>query len=111
MAKLGIVTLTGASGRSYVFDVYHAGTTWKDNIACVYYISKAVPGPEIGGNHTQIYIGQTDNMKERHSDHHKQECFRRHGCNAVSIHLEANENTRLLIEADLVKALKPPCNG
>ncbi len=110
MAKLGTLTLKGASGTAYSFDVYPADTVWNDNVACVYYVSKRTKKPDGGGDHAVIYVGQTEDLKTRHEDHHKQQCFERHGYNAISIYQERSERARLQIEADLVRALSPPCN-
>lgn len=111
MAKLGTLTLKGASGEEYEFDVYPADTTWRDDVACVYYISKRTKKSDGTGTHTKIYVGETDDLRERLRNHHKQACFDRNGYNAISIHMDSSSRSRLEIEADLVDALKPPCNG
>jgi hypothetical protein len=111
MAKIGSMRLTGASGMIYEFNVYRADANWIEGLACVYCVSKRTPKSDCGGTHNYIYIGETEDMAARHLDHHKQECFERHGYNAISIHRESDAQTRLRIEADLVKALDPPCNG
>lgn len=110
MSKLGSLTLTGASGTEYGFDVYSSDTSWKDDVSCVYYISHREVKADGGGTHTKIYIGETSDLKDRLSNHHKQSCFDRHDYNAISIHQEANETRRLGIEADLIDALNPQCN-
>ena len=111
MAKLGTLTLTGASGATYDFTVYSHDTTFKENVDCVYYVSKRTLKPDGGGTHTKIYIGETDDLNERLSNHHKQMCFDRHGYNAISVHREASSSARLKKESDLIAALDPPCNG
>jgi hypothetical protein len=111
MAKLGSLQLKGASGTTYDFSVHTADANWSDGLACVYYVSKRTEKPGGGGSHAAIYVGETEDMKARHLDHHKQACFERHGYNAISIHRESSEQTRLKIEADLVRALALPCNG
>lgn len=110
MAKLGILMLTGESGQTYDFDVYSSSVTFNDNIACVYYISKRVAKKDGTGDHTAIYVGETKNIKDRLSTHHKQSCFDQHNYNAVSIHKEKSEDRRTSIETDLIKAISPPCN-
>jgi hypothetical protein len=99
--------LKGASGNTYTFDVYTSNTVWRDGVACVYYVSKR----DSEGNHTHLYVGETEDMKDRHLDHHKQQCFERNGYNAISILRESSSNKRLQIEKDLIRALDPPCNG
>jgi hypothetical protein len=84
---------------------------WAAGVACVYYVSKRTPKPEGGGTHAHIYIGETQDIKDRFANHHCQECFERHGYNCISILQESNAQRRLTIESDLVRALDPPCNG
>ena len=110
MAKLGTLTLTGESGQTYGFDVYSSSVTFNDNIACVYYISKRTIKKDGAGDHTAIYVGETKDIKNRLSNHHKQSCFDQHIYNAVSIHKEKSEDRRTSIETDLIKAISPPCN-
>ncbi len=110
MAKLGILTLRGVSGKKYEFNVYDAKVDWQEDIACVYYVSKREVGSDKTGSHTAIYIGETGDLKTRHENHHRQQCFERHGYNCISVHLEPDQSTRLAIETDLIKAYDPPCN-
>jgi hypothetical protein len=111
MPKLATMTLTGASGKTYTFDVYPADANWAEDIACVYYVSKRTKKSDGSGTHGAIYIGETEDLENRHVDHHKQECFKNHGYNCISIHHESNPRARIQVEEDLVKALDPPCNG
>jgi hypothetical protein len=110
MAKIGTLELKGASGKSYSFTVYSSDTKWNDGIACVYYVSKRMAKQDGGGTHTPIYIGETEDIKARFSDHHKQDCFEEYGYNCISIHQESSSQSRLRIEADLLKAINAPCN-
>ncbi len=63
------------------------------------------------GTHSQIYVGETEDLKERMADHHKQSCFESNGYNAISIHRESNHYSRAAVEKDLIDSLNPPCNG
>ena len=110
MAKLGTLTLTGASGSTYDFVVYGADTTWNEGVMCVYYVSERTEKSDGTGTHSNIYVGQTEDIKDRFDDHHKQRCFEAHGYNAISVLIESNEFARLAIEGDLIDALNPPCN-
>ena len=110
MAKIGTLTLTGASGAKYTFNVYPYDTEFKE-IAAVYYISKRTEKADGTGNHTNIYVGQTEDLSTRFDDHHDESCFKRNGANCKSILAESSKKRRLEIEADLVSALTPPCNG
>ena len=111
MAKLGTLTLSGQSGTAYGFDVYPASATWQDGVECVYYISSRIVQDDGGSNHTAVYIGETDDLKTRLANHHKQDCFDRHRYNAISILQVRSANHRAQIEADLIDRISPPCNG
>ena len=106
MAKLGTFTLTGQSGQQYQFDAFPWDTEFEATGA-VYYVSKRTDA----GDHTSIYVGQTGDISERFDNHHKADCFRRHGRNCISGHVDSSETSRLAKEDDLIKALNPPCNG
>lgn len=110
MAKLGTITLTGQSGTEYKFNIYNWGTNF-DEIGAVYYISNRHEDNDDWWTHTKIYIGQTGDLSDRFDNHHKAKCFEDHNANAISVHREGNENSRLFIEEDLIEALNPPCNG
>ncbi len=109
MSKIGTITLTGASGKKYEFNIYPFGTEF-EAIGAVYYISKRTQKADGNGEHSRIYIGQSANMSERFDDHHKADCFNNHQANCHSIYQEDNQEKRILIEEDLIKAYKPPCN-
>ena len=106
MAILGTLKLKVATGTEYKFTVYSADTSFEDDLACVYYISKRSDD----GRHKNIYIGQTEDLEDRLANHHKQSCFDSHSYNAVSIHMDGNEQSRLDKESDLIYALNPSCN-
>lgn len=106
MAKISTLSLKGASGRQYEFDVYPLDTEF-NSVGAVYAITKR----DASRNHTVIYIGQTDDLSERFDNHHKASCFYRHSANCVCIRAENNEETRLAIEKDLIANYNPTCNG
>ncbi len=102
--------LTGASGKKYAFLVYPWGTTFKP-IGGVYAVTRATSNQAGGQTHTIVYLGQTGDLSERFDDHHKADCFNRRSANCICVHVEDNEKSRLAIEADLIAAYNPPCNG
>lgn len=110
MAKLATMKFRGASGREYSFDVYPFDTTWRDNVAAVYFVTRRYQKEDGKYYHDEIYVGETTNLKERFQKHHKIECFYRKNANCICILLESNLDTRLSIEADLISAHNPPCN-
>ena len=110
MAKLGTITLKGQSGTEYKFNVYKWDTDF-DDIGAVYYISNRHKVDDGGWTHTKIYIGQTGDLSDRFDNHHKAQCFEDNDVNAVSVHRDDDEDSRLEKEADLIMALNLPCNG
>ncbi len=108
--KIADLPLTGASGRVYAFNVYPLETTFAA-YGGVYAISRRGPQPPGSGLHLLKYVGQTGNLSTRFADHHKEVCWQRQLANARSILWVADEATRLEIEADLIAAYDPPCNG
>ncbi len=110
MAKLGNIEIAGKSGAKYSFGIYPYETEWKE-IGAVYVVTKRTAKPDGSGTHSFIYVGQTDNLKERHTSHHKADCFERNNANCLCVHVEGVEKTRRAIEADLLAARNWPCNG
>lgn len=110
MAKIGTLTLTGASGQKYAFDIYPFGTEF-NAVACVYIVTRRHTNSQGGFSHDVIYVGQTGNLSERFDNHHNADCFERNNANAIGVHQDGNEQSRLTKEADLIAAYNPPCNG
>lgn len=111
MSKLGTLEITGKSGQKYSFDVFPSDENFSGTIACVYYVSKRTKKQDgTGGDHKAIYVGQTGDLASRFGNHHKQTCFDGHDYNAISIHKEKNEYSRIAIEGDLIESINPPCN-
>jgi hypothetical protein len=110
MAKLGTMTLKGASGNAYEFGVYPRTDTFK-SIGGLYFLTVRTPKPDgTGGTHSWVYVGETGDLSKRPFNHHRKACFDRRGANAVLIHVESDPTTRLTIETDLRRAYDPPCN-
>lgn len=110
MPKISTVTFTGKSGNEYTFDVYDADTPWKDNVAAVYVVTRRYKGEDGKFYHAKIYIGRTDDLKDRFSNHHQQDCFDRNNATCICIYLETNESRRAAIETDLMQGNRTKCN-
>lgn len=68
-------------------------------------------GPTNAHTHRVIYVGQTDDLSVRPSpQHHKWGCIIRHGATHIAVLQEEDRARRLVIEADLCKTYRPPCN-
>lgn len=109
MAKLGVLTLTGESGKQYEFNVYHIDTEFKA-IGAIYCISERTENAGKLPSHSKIYIGQTGDLSTRFDNHHKATCFHKYDANCISIHQDGNEDSRLKKEKDLIAAYNLPCN-
>ena len=109
MARLGTLTLRGASGQQYVFDVYTFDTDF-EAVGAVYAITCRAEREESGYSHTAIYIGETGDLSTRFDGHHKEDCFVQHDANCKCIHLDDDEDSRLAKEADLFAVYDLPCN-
>lgn len=107
------LTLTGESETKYEFKVYDFGASFKEGIAAVYAVTKATKSTKKKGSHTHetLYIGETEDIKERLKDHHKKKCFTDNSANRICIHKESGSKKRLDIEADLIESYDPICNG
>ena len=110
MTKLSSLTLKGVSGNEYTFSVYPYGTKFKA-LGAVYCISKRFKNQSGGFNHNVIYVGETEDLSGRFDNHHKEKCFEKHDANCTCILLENDKSNRLAIEANLVAAHNPTCNG
>jgi hypothetical protein len=106
MAAEDKVTVTGASGAQYEFEVYPWGTSFKP-LGGVYLVLRKEPT----GRYTILYIGQTGDLSERFDNHHKENCFTRNGKTHIAVRLEALESRRLTIESDLIRGINTTCNG
>lgn len=104
MSKETTIKLKGVSGRTYDFDVFPWGTTFKP-LGAVYTVMK-----KNGANFTILYIGQTGDLSERFDNHHQRPCFDRNGKTHIGVHLESTESQRFEIEIDLVRNYSPTCN-
>ncbi len=102
--------LKGVSGRSYTFHVYPWGTPLRA-IGGVYVVTRATSNLQGGRTHHILYVGQTGDLSERFDAHHKAAAFRRNGATDICALVEESATARLSIEADLVAAFNPPCNG
>lgn len=106
MPKLGTLSLEGASGTSYTFNLYTKDTLVNDFIPGIYCLSRRSQD----GEDTPVYIGESDNIFRHLANHEKQACFDDHAFNAIGICRTANAGTRQATRDDLIKSLQPPCN-
>lgn len=98
------VSLTGASGRPYQYQVCDVNVLWR-----------SVPGNYafLSGDHLPQYIGETGNFATRRPgpSHEKWAEAQRYGAVMVVAHeTSGGEAARKIEEADLIRAYNPPAN-
>lgn len=96
-------TLTGKSGKQYQFTAYPRISSW-NGVAGVYVILRNTSGG------TVLYVGETENLRDRMANHHKQACFDRNGWTHLGWLGETSSARRLDIERDLMLQYRPTCN-
>ena len=111
MTKISDVSFYGKSKKKYKFEVYSLDANFKDKIAAIYVVTNRYKNDKSEFIHKVIYIGQTEDLKERHSSHHKSSCFSIHKANCLCIMQEISESIRLKVERDLIEEKNPPCNS
>jgi hypothetical protein len=96
----------GSSGKKYKYLIYHINTLFED-----------LPGNYIFAKETSIgrwipiYIGETDSLHDRLSNHEKMPCIKHHGGTHVHIHTSSvDEESRRAEESELIANWNPPCN-
>jgi hypothetical protein len=101
---IGTITLTDGTNQ-YTFNVWPRAQRF-NSIGVIYVMAKK----NDSGKYSIIYIGQTGDASSRPFNHHRKDCFDRHGADHVFLRTESNEKTRLGIETALIKHYDPPCN-
>ena len=76
---------------------------WVDNYPCVYAIVY---------NGSFIYVGETGNIRQRFSNHHKKDCWKKYAPDQYSVYVlhETREQRRLEIEKKIKDYFSPVCN-
>lgn len=105
MANIESVKVKGFSGKEYSMDCYSLASSWQV-VSGVYVVGRR----EGNGNITALYVGETENLKQRFENHHKQICFNKNSANVLCWISENNASNRLAIETDIRRQLNPTCN-
>ena len=102
-AKVGVprpkVTLTGKSGKKYVYSLFLLPANFADKDGNYIYTKQGVQK----GKWRPLYIGQ-GNLSERSdiNNHHRSACLKRKGATHICARLNAHEEDRLAEEKDLL---------
>ena len=106
MGQQPTLPIHGASGTQYPFTLFPKGTSFQ-RFGAVYVILRRLQD----GRYQLLYVGQTSDMSERFTAHHKQTCFQGHGQTHIGVFAEPSEARQRVIEHDLIAAHRPTCNG
>ncbi len=98
------ITLNGASGAKYEFEVYPWGTEFRPT-GGVYAVLRRDPG-----GYRVLYVGETGDLSERFDNHHRALCFTLHRKTHIGVLAEGSRDRRLAIETDIRQFYNPPCN-
>jgi predicted GIY-YIG superfamily endonuclease len=94
------------SAVGHRFWIYRRGTKFNEPCPGIYiYARETSPHKWI-----PIYIGQTENVNVRLTNHEQQKCVDQNGATHVHVSIVTDEKSRLAIEKDLIQQWKPVCN-
>ena len=97
------ITWTTPQG-SFSYTAYPIGTSFK-NVGGNYVFAKLS-----GTSWYAVYIGQTNDLGARLSNHEKQPCAVRNGATHILVRQNDTEQARLREEAAMVSFCQPVCN-
>ena len=108
------LTLGGASGKQYIFDLFsfERFSELKDAFRArpaVYVFTRRSRSVD-GFTHDLVYLGKTENLSNRFIGHHKEQCVMAHHANCIGLYGVANNEDLLDIEADILATYDFPCN-
>lgn len=109
------ITLSGISGKQYIFDLYSFENF--DELNGVFasrpalYLFTRRSAAEDGFMHDLIYLGETGNLSDRFNNHHKKDEIMSHHANCIGIHgFVGSDESRKALEKDILSAYDFPCN-
>lgn len=106
MNKSLLIYWKDKSGTNHRFWIYPPGTKFNEPCPGIYiYARQTSPHKWI-----PIYIGQTENVNVRLTNHEQQECVDQNGATHIHVSIITPEKSRLAIEKDLIEQWKPVCN-
>ena len=103
---MATLTITGRSGKQYVFTIYDINTTFKV-VAGLYLFTRLLEDKK---THKYIYLGITNDLSARFGNHHKDDCIKMNGSTHISICLVSDQAARENAEKDILAAINTTCN-
>ena len=107
MAAVSTISINGASGKTYNFNVYPLSSLGNfKEFKCCYAFTTTAYNPV--ADREILYIGETVNAKNRLTNsHEKVPCVRRNGGRYICIHAT---DSHVAVEKDLLANRNPVCN-
>lgn len=97
---------SGVSGRKYKYWIHDMDTTFKDSPGNYIFAKETSPG-----YWEPLYIGETESLKDRLSNHEKRPCVIRNRGTHIHAHTSSSdEDIRKAEESDLIEKWNPICN-
>ena len=97
---------SGISGKEYKYWIVSIGASFKPVAGNYIFAKETSPN-----TWAPIYVGETDNLERRLSDHDKLPCVRRYGATHIHSHTSVDDNaSRRKEEADIRDKWNPPYN-
>ena len=106
MTKEITTTLKGESGITYFFNI----SPWESFFQPLGAVYAVLSKNRNKGAYKVIYVGQTGDLSKFFGVHVKKSCLDYYRRTHIGVHIEPDEEKRLLIEADLIVNYKPVCN-
>ena len=101
-----IIMWPGASGKEYKHWILPIGATFKD-VPGIYIFAREISP----GKWMPIYIGETESLHDRLSNHDKMTCVKRYGGTHIHAHTTfGSQGASAAEESDLLSKWDPPCN-
>jgi hypothetical protein len=104
MSNLGNLSLKGTSGKEYVFEMFVLNTSF-NAVGGLYLFTK--PGNQVT---IPIYLGHTQDLSTRFTNHHKEKCIDGQGATHISVCRMDDEKSRIAAEKDLLGVYNFHCN-
>ena len=109
MAAIGTMTVAMASEEAYKFSAYPWNTVFRP-VGAIYVITKYTIKPDGNADHLPIYVDYTDDLSACFGNHHRADCFKRHGANCVCVLGIEDEQLRSKIQLYITAKYNPGCN-
>ncbi len=107
MAETPTIHWSGESGKTYKYWIHPLNTTFLAKPGNYIFSKKNASSKWVA-----IYVGQTQDLSSRFTNHHQEECVDGQGATHIHVHTnESGKQARLDEETDIRCNYNPHCNG